>query len=243
MENDLRIAICEDSDDDALLLQSYAERCGIPLLCERFESGEALLNSFCVGRYDLIFMDIYMKGMDGIKVAETIRETDRNVMIAFITVSRDHTLEGYRLKAPVYLEKGTMKAEDVKDALELALGKRNARASIILLIGGRQTSVPLDSIHFFEQQDHTVKVHTSFGILQTSQTVRMNDIESRLPSPPFYRCYHSFIVNMEYTRKVDMDFFFFVMHNGDNVLIRQRIAGKMKKAFEAYHAGRTRSGK
>jgi len=103
MESDLQIAMCEDSDDDVRLLQGYVAESGIPVHCERFENGAALLNHFCAGRYDLIFMDIYMQGMDGIEVVEAIRKKDRNVVIAFITISPDYMRESYRLKAPVYL--------------------------------------------------------------------------------------------------------------------------------------------
>jgi len=135
-----------------------------------------------------------------------------------------------------------MKIEDVKDALNTALEKRRARAFITLLIGGIQTPVLQDGIHFFEQQDHVVKIHTSSGVLQTSQTVRMNNIEKQLPSPPFLRCHQSFIINMDYVRNMDTDFSYFVMQGGENVLIRQRVAGKIKKTFEDYRADRTRSG-
>jgi len=241
----LQIAIFEDSAADAALLGEHIEKNGIHAELETFESGEAFLRSFRAGRYDLVFLDIYTKDAsgatvaEGIYIAEQIREADWYVTLAFTTVSSDHALESYRLRAPKYLEK-PVRAEDVKEALELALLKRRSRASITLLIGGRHTDIPQDSIHFFEQKNHVVKVHTSFGVLQTSQTVRMDNIESRLPSPPFYRCHHSFIVNMAYMREMNRDFFYFVTHNGDHVLIRHGAAGKMYKAFEDYHLAATR---
>lgn len=63
MENDLHIAICEDSRDDALLLQGYVAESGIPARCERFEDGAALLNSFHAGRYDIIFHGYLLAGL------------------------------------------------------------------------------------------------------------------------------------------------------------------------------------
>jgi len=41
---------------------------------------------------------------------------------------------------------------------------------------------------------------------------------------------------------MDTDLSYFVMQGGENVLIRQRVAGKIKKTFEDYRADRTRSG-
>jgi CheY-like chemotaxis protein len=95
----LRIAVCEDDPDDAAFLDDLIEKSGILSECHAFAGGEELLASFGAGRYDLIFMDIYMEGMQGIETVEAIRQTDRNVVIAFITSSLDHALEGFRLNA------------------------------------------------------------------------------------------------------------------------------------------------
>lgn len=197
MENPLKIAICEDTDADARRLQLYAEQSGLPLLCERFESDEAFLHSFHAGRYDLVFMDIYMNNaVQGIKAAEAIRETDELVMLAFTTSSLDHTLESYRLKALMYLEK-PVKAEDVKETLELALMKRKSLSLLTLTAaGGQRKDIPLDSILYFEQKNHVVEVHTASGVFVTSQSARMDEIEERLPRPPFLRCHRSFMVNL-----------------------------------------------
>lgn len=241
MENPLRIAICEDVDADAALLRDCIDRSGIPAEWERFESGEALLRGFHAGQYDLVFMDIYMSGMRGVEAAEAIRGMDRHVVLAFTTTSPDHALESYRLGALKYLEK-PVSPQGVRETLELVLMKQKARAKITLLIGGRQTGIPLDTILYFEQQNHVVEVHTTGGVLQTSQTVRMDGIEAALPSPPFVRSHHSFIVNLRYVQSVDSDFSDFIMSSGKRARIRRGCLKKMKEARESYLYALTREG-
>lgn len=240
MENPLRIALCEDLDTDATLLLDLIRQSGFPSKIERFSSGEELLRSFTAGRYDLIFMDIFMNGIRGIEAVEVIRKTDEEVVIAFTTASLDYTLESYRLGALKYLEK-PVTMDSVKETLKLALMNRKPRASINILTGGKYIDILLDSIHYFEQRDHVVEVHMSSGILRTSQTVRMTDIEKRIPSPPFVRCHHSFIVNLNFVCKVDMDYHFFVMKNGERAHIRHNLLKKMKAVHEDYMFSETRA--
>jgi len=236
----LRIAVCDDSDLDAERLTGLIKDIGIHSELERFNSGEDFLCSFIAERYDIIFMDIYMGGMKGIDVVKIIRETDENVAIAFTTISIDHTLESYRLGALKYIEKPAEK-KDVRDALELALAKQKARASITLPIDGKDRQVVIDGIYFFEIQNMNVMVHTAGGVLQVGRTMNIDSIEERLSSPPFYRCHHSFIVNMCYVRKLDEEFSSFIMKSGQRVHIRRTMVRKMKKARENYLFAETRN--
>lgn len=238
----LQIAIFEDSAADAALLVELIEKSGIRSEWETFESEETFLRSFRAGRYDLVFLDIYVAGAGGgsvaagIHLAEQIRETDRYVTLAFITVSPAHTLESYRLGAIKYLEKSgkdwELMAGDVKETLEFALVKRKTRAVIALwMAGGKHMDVPLDDIQYFEQQGHVVAVHTySSDVLLTSQSVKLNEIENRLPSPPFLRCHRSYIVNLSYALSVDREAHAYIMKSGDIVYIRR---GGLRKYDEA----------
>ena len=218
----LQIAVCEDASADTARLVEHIENSGVPSEVSCFESGEELLRSFRAERYDVIFMDIYMGGETGVNVAEKIRKADKRVTLVFTTNSLDHTLESYRLKAVSYLEKPLL-AEDVKEALELTLARRRARAAVaITMEGGRNAEVPLDGILFFEHQGHVVTVHTTAGVLRTHQAARLDEIEKRLPSPPFLRCHRSFIVNLNHVRRIDKNTNSFTMMNGSRVDIQKK---------------------
>jgi DNA-binding LytR/AlgR family response regulator len=221
MDNILRIAICEDMPADAETLRGCIEKSGVPAECALFECGEDFLAAFRAGRYDLIFMDIYMKGMRGIETAEAIRQADENAVIAFTTSSPNHTRESYKLNALKYIDK-PVNEKDVNDALSLALMKKKNRASIIITAaGGVQTAVFLDTIIYFEHKNHAVRVNTTDGELMSSRLVTLNELEPRLPSPPFLRCHRSFLVNLDYVEAADKNINAFIMKNGDRADIRR----------------------
>jgi PAS domain S-box-containing protein len=71
----LRILLVEDSSDNALLIRSYLKK----ELCEieHAENGQAALERFQGGHYDLVLMDMHMPIMDGYTATRHIREWER----------------------------------------------------------------------------------------------------------------------------------------------------------------------
>ncbi len=244
MENTsfLHIAICEDEPEDAAVLIDIIEKSAVEAVCQSFESGEDFLASFCAWKYDLIFMDIYMAGMRGIETVEAIRKTDENVIIAFVTTSPDHMRDGYRLDALKYIEKPvTEKA--VMAALELAIMKQKSRQSIVLTAaGGENATILLDTVSYFEQRQHVIEINAVTGVLRTSQSVKMNDIEKLLPSPPFLRCHRSYIVNLDYVLKADIENYAFMMKDGGRVDIKRGRFTECRTAYQRWRLSKTGEG-
>ncbi len=220
-ENLLQVAVCDDNPKDLAALDGLIKKSGIAAKRHTFSSGEDFLAAFRAGRYDLIFMDIYMKGMRGIETVAAIRKADENVVIAFVTTSPDFKAESYSLDAMKYIEKPvTEKA--VLSTLELARSIRQSRPTIsISEAGGEVTAVYLNSIIYIEQRNHVLEIHTAERVITTSQSVKMNEIEKRLPKPPFTRCHRSYIVNLDHVQTAKMEGYCFYMKNGDRADIRR----------------------
>ncbi len=232
MKPPLYVAVCEDTKSHADWLLALLAQSGFAPRCDAFSSGEALLAAFAPGKYDLIFLDIYMDGIKGVDAAAQIRKADRTVTLVFTTTSTAHTLESYRLKAAGYLEK-PVKLEDVRELLTLVQAKRDSAAAITLLIEGASRRLPFAHILYFEQMNHAVVVHMPAKILRTSQTVKLKDIGPLLPDS-FFCCHHSFIANLQYVRRVDKALKVFEMQNGDRVYIRHSSLSKAVRAYEDF---------
>ena len=230
----LKIAVCEDVSADAALLSGFIKKSGFACECRNFENGEDFLKSFKAGMYDLVFMDIYMKGMLGTETVEMIRRVDKKVTIAFTTSSPCFTLDGYRLDVMKYLEK-PISEKAVSEIIESAFIKKKYRPAITIKVaGGGQTEVFLDTILYFEHRNHVVELHTTEKVIVTSQSARLDEFAKRLPSPPFLRCHRSFIVNLDYVDKPDKELKAFIMKNGHQADIRQVDFGKYKAEFQKW---------
>lgn len=232
LNNPLAIALCENMKKDMDLLIQHIHTSNIPTAYDTFTSCEELLLSFKVGKYDLIFFDIYMDGMSGIEAASKIREIDTTIILAFTTTSIEHTLESYRLRAPIYIEK-PIPLRDVQAALEMALERRKSFSYINLLINGIYRDISLESILYFEINNHAVNVNTTTEKLRTSQSLKLSDIETLLPNT-FFRCHHSYIVHLKYVLDIDKELKIFIMQNGDKIHIKYPLLKRAVKIYEDY---------
>lgn len=156
MSEILRIAVCEDEIGQRDKLIRLLEESDIENTYCTFSSGEELLAEFEPGKYDLILMDIYMDGeLSGVETMQRIRTRDKEISLSFVTTSKDHALESYRLSAIKYIEKPYSK-ENIEETLHLAVLKKNDAPALFVHRNGETERVPFAEILYMEQQMHKV---------------------------------------------------------------------------------------
>ena len=99
----LHVAICDDEETFVqhlnALLTRYAQETGIALKISTYRDGADLVDPYDAS-LDLIFLDIQMCAMDGLRAAEQIRKLDSKVAIIFLTTLTQYGLEGYQYRQP-----------------------------------------------------------------------------------------------------------------------------------------------
>lgn len=70
-----------------------------------YHSGDLFLKHWTPGQYDVVVLDIFMGGTNGVDVAGKIRETDTNVKLVFCSRSNEFAAESYQVNAHYYLIK------------------------------------------------------------------------------------------------------------------------------------------
>jgi DNA-binding LytR/AlgR family response regulator len=99
--------ICDDEPSmqqclaEAITDWAKARRVQIDILS--YPSGEAFLMAWPDISFDLVFLDIKMKDMTGVELAENIRKNDKNILIVFVTSFSQYALKGYDVNALHYL--------------------------------------------------------------------------------------------------------------------------------------------
>lgn len=106
----LRIGICDDETNARDGLRFALERVlveGQEEIIYEFTSGESaagwLRNH--QGEMDLLFLDVEMKGMNGMETARKIREYNRELLLVFVTGYSEYVFEGYQVNALDYVIK------------------------------------------------------------------------------------------------------------------------------------------
>ena len=105
----MTIAIVDDIAEERILLRKRLEKIllqkNIDFHCCEYENGEAFLEASKNQNFTVLFLDIYMDGINGIEIARNFRKFNKDCMLIFTTTSRDHALEGFQVRAMHYLVK------------------------------------------------------------------------------------------------------------------------------------------
>ena len=73
---ELKLALCEDDKEELERLTGLAQAGPVPVSVTAFENGEAFLEDYRPGRFDMVFMDIYMGGISGVEAVRRLREQE-----------------------------------------------------------------------------------------------------------------------------------------------------------------------
>ena len=165
----LRIAIAEDDDQEAKVLNGclnkYAQEHKSVFSIQRFSDGAAFLSAE-KAIFDLVFMDVEMPFMDGLKTAEKLREKDSQTVLVFVTKLFQYAVNGYEYNAADYIIKPIRFASF---SLKMEkIGKRcqhDTEKYIQLKYSGGFKRLPLSALSYVELQGHRIVYHTDDGEL------------------------------------------------------------------------------
>lgn len=101
----LRILFADDDLKYSMILKRFLEKEGYEVTYAG--NGAIALEQFPLIKPDLVLLDINMPLLNGFEVAEKIRETDKHVLLFFLSDRSDKAdrLEGFRLKGNDYIAK------------------------------------------------------------------------------------------------------------------------------------------
>ena len=240
----LNIAIVDDQERDSEQLQMDLCNWHCPDGVElgsilRCPSGKALLTSFEPKMIQLVFMDICMDKLNGIETAKRLRSIDTEVLIVFVTTSREFAFEAFPVHPFDYIVKPYK-----KDRLESVLNEavrvltNNEPEITIHVSRGQQHTLPLHSISAVMAQGHGVEVSLKDGQCFMS-TQSFSEIEPLLMEHSrFLLCNRGLIVNMDQVAVTDEEAF--RMKNGRVYPIRVRGRMEVMAAFSQYQISRLR---
>ena len=201
----MNIAIVDDEREQSDILKGYIDRYfGEHPLSESynvavFTDGDEIIKDY-EPKYDIIFLDIEMPRVNGMKAARVIRQTDDGTALIFVTRLARYALKGYDVSALDFMVKPVDYygfALKMKKAVKYSLANR--QKYIVIKNGADAVSVSEREIYYVEIFEHNIIYHTErgdfkiFGSLKTAAEELSDDFV------PCNRCY---LVNMRYIEGV-----------------------------------------
>ncbi|MDF2611396.1 MAG: response regulator of the LytR/AlgR family [Lachnospiraceae bacterium] len=194
----VQIGICDDRADDLKTLADALYAYDDSFQITQYMDGEFLFED-CVDReilFDIIFLDIYMPGLNGIKTAEKIRAIMKDVIIIFVSSSNEHYPEAYDVFAFNYIIKpiNTKKLNSILDQAFMNITKER-RQQIQFTYKATNYRILCRDILYIESRDKIILFHmTDRSTLQCY--AKLDEILKQLPEDSFIRCHQSYAVNV-----------------------------------------------
>lgn len=203
------VGICDDEKQSRIMLrritESYFQFLGLDYRIEEFENGESLLrqmNLDCCGP-DIIFLDIQMKGMDGVETARRIRKYSKDAVLIFVTGYEDYVFKGYEVGALNYIVKPYGR-EKILHMLDEAMEKLEyvKQRSFPVQQGTNLIKVPVKEIQYLFSRLRKIVLVTEKGTFEFYG--KLGEVQKQLPGC-FVRIHQSYLVNLNYVDKVGVN--------------------------------------
>lgn len=195
------MAVCDDentiTNQIETLLSDISKREGIPIDVDVFYSGHALEQQILSGKqYDLIYLDIQMESGDGITTAETIRKTDENALLIFVSAYDKYMMELFRLDVFSFMKKPIETARFEKIFLSANQRICKQRFYFIYRYKNAEYKIPCMDIMYFESNGRKISIHRRDGGTE-SFNGKLSEVEKQLLAGkiPFLRTHKSYFVN------------------------------------------------
>ncbi len=194
----IRVAVVEDErgcqEQICGYLKRYGEENELEFQTTVFSDGLDIVENYNPV-WDIIFMDIRMKHMDGMTAAAKIRTYDPGALLIFITTMGQYAIRGYEVDAmdfvlkPVAYPQFAMKLTKAVCAL-----KKKKERYLLLPVEERRDRVSVSEVFFIEVKGHNLHVVTERQtyVLRGS----MQEMEKELAGCYFARCNNPYLVNL-----------------------------------------------
>ena len=228
------VAIVDDeivfSDQLAGMLHRWQETHGEELSVTCFQDGIDIAEDF-KSKWDIIFLDIQMKLLDGLETARRIRACDSDVILIFVTTMGQYAINGYEVDAFDYILKPLEYSRfelRMNKAIKEA-EKKKAHSFVYLKKYSDMVKVSTDDILYIEVNGHTLIYTTTDGTFE--RRAKISDAEAELSGLPFSRCSLSYLVNLKRIDRMSKDSVFI---SGNELPISRNRKKEFLQAFTDY---------
>jgi len=251
----IRIAVCDDDSDITEHIRQYLEAKNKELHDKTlhislYHSGADFLSA--VERetiFHIVFMDIQMEGLDGVKVGQLLRKMPNGDVPSIIYISHyaDHCRELVELEIVGFLDK-PLREDRLDDTLDRALKRANvygritAPAPFSVQVEAETHTFQVDKIVYMKNSKRIIKLytwnHTDQSIcLESKFYSTIDEVLKRLPKGQFIQCERSYIVNLAYVQWMDKEAFILGDKEETKIPISRRGKEEAAKAYFKYKEG------
>lgn len=236
----IQIAIC---DDEEIFLDSLKEQIlhqlqisGMEYELHIYDNGTKLIEMSESTVFDIVFLDIEMPLLNGLEVAEKLRETNPFINIIFVTNRDDLVFTSLRYRPFRFIRKQRI-LEELPEAVSQiiqVIEKENQYYTVSLNNSSKQ--VKITDILFFESLKHDIYIHTHTEHFRIKSN--LTKIEKEMSLHGFIRVHSGYLVNYRFIYSINKAEV--VLSNQKSIPLSRHRAEDVKQKLQLYARGAVR---
>ena len=243
MDRELKIAICDDEKP----IRDYIEKCvrevdPDALVSQYSDASDMVSASFDA---DILFLDIQMPGMDGMKAARILRTMGNKTILVFVTAVEEYVFQAFDVEAVQYIVKPFDRSklvETIKRAIDLAGERRSIEdalsetkdsadnESFLIKSGGVNRKIILADISYAEVLEHRIILHMK-DREQIEYYGKMSDLE-KVAGDDFFRVHRAYLINLSCVKSYDAKT---VTVQGEEIPVARGKYQELVKSYLSYY--------
>ncbi len=243
MDQDMKVAICDDEKP----IRDYIEKCVRevkPDACvlQYSDASDMVSASFDA---DILFLDIQMPGMDGMKAARILRTMGNKTILVFVTAVEEYVFQAFDVGAVQYIVKPFDRnklVETIKRTIDLAGERRSVeealsetkdcddKGSFLIRSGGVNRKIILADISYAEVLEHRIILHMK-DREQIEYYGKMSDLE-KVAGDDFFRVHRAYLINLSCVKSYDAKT---VTVLGDEIPVARGKYQELVKSYLSYY--------
>jgi len=237
----IKIAVCDDEPNAVKDLEDHINNClselGILYEICLFDKSKAFWYEVEDGvHFDIIFLDIEMPGLDGMKLAEMFQEFLPDVILIFVSSHKKYVFDSFRLDAFRFIPKDQLEGR-IEEALMEAVRKIQGRTERYYIVENRAgvVRVPLRAIVKITREGKNIIIETEKGerlYMRKSLAEALNE----LPAEEFNMVVRGTICNLAQIVRIEEDGL--LLKNGEKVPLVKGKVMEVKQLVKGYWINR-----
>ena len=201
-----KIAICDD--EEIFLEKIYKEvennlkKLDYGYEIQKFLCAEALILSNCNENFDIVFLDIDMPETNGIEAAISIKHSNPDIVIIFITSKDELVYESIKTQPFRFIRKSKLTEEISESIIETFKILESNSCKLTIKVDNNFYKIDAAAITYIESNKNYVIVNT-FNGKQFRYKYNISSMEKELEPYGFIRTHYGYLVNQKFIRRIE----------------------------------------
>ncbi len=234
MKDYYSIAVCDDEklalDVVSSAVKSLMNKYSVTGGVETFFSARDFLERTKTKTFDLIFLDVEMPELSGIKLGKILRASLDAVKIIFVSGREDKVFDTFEVSPFAFVRKNKLLTDLESTFLRFSKGEKEKASDNKIILKKRSgiAAIDVNLIEYIESNRNFQNVLMSDGsVAETSSS--MAEIEKTLSKHGFLRVHRGYIVSLRFIKS--LSFSAITMKNGAEIPVSRGLMPTIKLKF------------